>query len=106
LRQIHPYPEVLFEDSYGASRDKEVIEYALSHSLSPTMIAEYMTMLPDKKILQTKTRYLCRLRIELEKKSPDNFQTRLLSAPGEIDSSNKFAVFFYFPSCFPQTSIV
>jgi hypothetical protein len=48
LRQIHPYSEVLFEDSYEASRDKEVVEYALSRSLSPTMIAEYKTMLPDK----------------------------------------------------------
>ena len=54
MRQIHPYSEVLFEDSYEASRDKEVVEYALSRSLSPTMIAEYKTMLLDKKLLQTK----------------------------------------------------
>jgi len=35
-------------------KDKEVVEYALSRSLSPTMIAEYKTQLPDKKLLQQK----------------------------------------------------
>ncbi len=35
-------------------KDIEVIEYALSRSLSPTMISEYKTQLPDKKILQQK----------------------------------------------------
>ena len=37
-----------------ANKDKEVVEYALSRSLSPTLIAEYKTRLPDKKLLQTK----------------------------------------------------
>jgi hypothetical protein len=37
-----------------ASKDDEVVEYALSRSLSPAMIAEYKTQLPDKKLLQTK----------------------------------------------------
>lgn len=37
-----------------ASKDEEVVEYALSRSLSPTVIAEYQTKLPDKKLLQTK----------------------------------------------------
>jgi len=31
-----------------ASKDSEVVEYALSRSLSPTLIAEYQTQLPDK----------------------------------------------------------
>jgi predicted nuclease of restriction endonuclease-like (RecB) superfamily len=35
-------------------KDKEVVEYALSRSLSPTMISEYKMQLPDKKILQQK----------------------------------------------------
>ncbi|WP_199757075.1 YhcG family protein [Pedobacter sp. KBW06] len=35
-------------------KDSEVVEYALSRSLSPTMVAEYKTQLPDKKILQRK----------------------------------------------------
>ncbi len=37
-----------------ASRDSEVVEYALSRSLSPALIAEYQTLLPDKKLLQAK----------------------------------------------------
>jgi predicted nuclease of restriction endonuclease-like (RecB) superfamily len=35
-------------------KDLEVVEYALSRSLSPAMVAEYKTQLPDKKILQQK----------------------------------------------------
>ncbi len=37
-----------------ASKDDEVVEYALSRSLSSAMIAEYQTQLPDKKLLQAK----------------------------------------------------
>jgi predicted nuclease of restriction endonuclease-like (RecB) superfamily len=37
-----------------ASRDDEVVEYALNRSLSPALIAEYQTQLPDKKLLQAK----------------------------------------------------
>jgi predicted nuclease of restriction endonuclease-like (RecB) superfamily len=39
-----------------ASKDDEVVEYALSRSLSPALIAEYQTKLPDKKLLQAKLR--------------------------------------------------
>ncbi|KAA6324634.1 Endonuclease NucS [termite gut metagenome] len=35
-------------------KDNEVVEYALSRSLSPTMVSEYKTQLPDKKLLQKK----------------------------------------------------
>ena len=37
-----------------ATKDNEVVEYALSRALSPTLVAEYRTRLPDKKLLQTK----------------------------------------------------
>lgn len=37
-----------------ASKDDEVVEYALSRSLSPALIAEYKTQLPDKALLQAK----------------------------------------------------
>ncbi len=37
-------------------KDDEVVEYALSRSLSPTMVAEYQLCLPNKKILQQKLR--------------------------------------------------
>lgn len=37
-----------------ASKDSEVVEYALSRTLSPALIAEYKTKLPDKKMLAAK----------------------------------------------------
>jgi predicted nuclease of restriction endonuclease-like (RecB) superfamily len=37
-----------------ASKDNEVVEYALSRTLSPALIAEYQTQLPDKQLLQAK----------------------------------------------------
>ena len=37
-----------------ASKDDEVVEYALNRSLSPALIAEYQTRLPDKQLLQAK----------------------------------------------------
>lgn len=66
LRQLEFYLEALDRDvrkpherpSIGvllcASKDAEVVEYALSRSLSPALIAEYQLRLPDKKLLQTK----------------------------------------------------
>lgn len=39
-----------------ASKDHEVVEYALSRALSPALIAEYQIRLPDKKLLQDKLR--------------------------------------------------
>jgi len=41
-------------------KDNEVVEYALSRSLSPTMVSEYQTQLPDKKLLQRKIHELFR----------------------------------------------
>jgi predicted nuclease of restriction endonuclease-like (RecB) superfamily len=35
-------------------KDNEVVEYALSRSLSSTMVSEYKTQMPDKKLLQQK----------------------------------------------------
>lgn len=37
-----------------AAKDHEVVEYALSRSLSPALIAEYQMQLPDKKLLEAK----------------------------------------------------
>ena len=39
-------------------KDVEVVEYALSRYLSPTMVSEYQTQLPDKKVLQRKLQEL------------------------------------------------
>jgi len=66
LGQINFYLEALDRDvkkshenpSIGvllcSDKDDEVVEYAMSRHLSPTLIAHYTTMLPDKKILQAK----------------------------------------------------
>jgi len=37
-----------------ASKDNEVVKYALNRSMSPALIAEYQTRLPDRKLLQRK----------------------------------------------------
>lgn len=40
------------------SKDDTVVEYALSRSMSPTMVADYTLHLPDKAVLQNKLREL------------------------------------------------
>jgi predicted nuclease of restriction endonuclease-like (RecB) superfamily len=37
-----------------ATKNSEVVEYALSRSMSPALVAEYQTRMPDKKLLQAK----------------------------------------------------
>jgi len=37
-----------------ATKNHEVVEYALSRSMSPALVARYQTQLPDKKLLQAK----------------------------------------------------
>lgn len=41
-----------------ASKDDEVVEYAMSRTLSPMMVAEYQLQLPDKGVLQKKLQEL------------------------------------------------
>ncbi|MGB3779239.1 MAG: PDDEXK nuclease domain-containing protein [Tunicatimonas sp.] len=41
-------------------KDTEVVEYALSRNLSPTLVSEYQTQLPDKELLQQKLHELFR----------------------------------------------
>lgn len=50
-----------------ASKDDEVVEYALSRSLSPALVAEYQTKLPDKALLQAKLHEFLNLEIRSEK---------------------------------------
>lgn len=66
LGQLNFYLEALDRDVKKANenpsigvllckdKDSEVVEYALNRSLSPTMVSEYRTQLPDKKVLQQK----------------------------------------------------
>lgn len=42
-------------------KDSEVVEYALSRHLSPTLVSEYQMALPDKKLLQAKLHELIEL---------------------------------------------
>lgn len=51
-RKLHENPAIGL--LLCASKDSEVVEYALSRSLSPALIAEYQTQLPDKKLLAAK----------------------------------------------------
>lgn len=41
-----------------ANKDDAIVEYALSRSMSPTMVSEYTLHLPDKRLLQEKLREL------------------------------------------------
>ena len=50
-----------------ASKDDAVVEYALSRSLSPTMVADYTLQLPDKKLLEEKLREITLLTENEEK---------------------------------------
>ena len=52
VRKAHENPSIGL--LLCASKDSEVVEYALSRTLSPALIAEYRTQLPDKKLLATK----------------------------------------------------
>ena len=42
-------------------KDDAVVEYALSSSLSPAMVADYTLKLPDKKLLEEKLREIALL---------------------------------------------
>ena len=50
------------------SKDDTVVEYALSRSLSPAMVADYTLQLPDKKLLTAKLREITELISEDENK--------------------------------------
>jgi hypothetical protein len=52
VRKAHEKPSIGM--LLCTSKNDEVVEYALSRSLSPALLAEYQTQLPDKKLLQAK----------------------------------------------------
>lgn len=47
-----------------ASKDDAVVEYALSRSMSPTLVSDYTLCLPDKRILKNKLQELAGLALE------------------------------------------
>lgn len=64
-----------------ASKDDEVIEFALGRSLSPTMVVEYNLKLIDKKLLQRKL------------KEYSELAEMVSDGGGKKDISNLIAVF-------------
>jgi predicted nuclease of restriction endonuclease-like (RecB) superfamily len=50
-------------------KDSEVVEYALNRSLSTTLVSEYKTQLPNKKLLQKKLHELFKLHNHIEPNS-------------------------------------
>ncbi len=59
VRKPHENPSVGILLCKG--KDDEVVEYALSRTLSPAMVAEYQTKLPDRRLLQAKLHELLEL---------------------------------------------
>ena len=42
----------------AATKNDEVVEYSMSRTMSPMMVAEYKLQLPDKEVLQKKLQEL------------------------------------------------
>lgn len=57
LKKPHENPSVGVLLCKG--KDNEVVEYAISRQMSPTLISEYEMAMPDKKLLQEKLREIC-----------------------------------------------
>lgn len=54
------------------SKDDEVVEYALSRTLSPTLVAQYELALPDKKMLQQRVHEIYQQSLEELENGEDN----------------------------------
>jgi predicted nuclease of restriction endonuclease-like (RecB) superfamily len=52
IKKVHERPSIGV--LLCATKDHKVVEYALSRSMSPALVAEYQTRLPEKKVLQAK----------------------------------------------------
>jgi len=59
-----------------ATKDSEVVEYALSRTLSPALIAEYQTQMPDKKILAAKLHEFYALNASIQETSSEEGEAR------------------------------
>ncbi len=53
------------------NKNLEVVEYALNRSLSPTLISQYTTVLPDKKLLQSKLKEFYELYLNFENENEE-----------------------------------
>ncbi|MDP1772884.1 MAG: DUF1016 N-terminal domain-containing protein [Methylobacter sp.] len=73
LRELHPRIDNTFKDNYvleflglPQTHSETHLQAALSRTLSPTLIAQYQTQLPDKKLIQAKLHELYTLSIEAQ----------------------------------------
>ncbi|MNO08354.1 hypothetical protein D3C81_2309560 [compost metagenome] len=64
MRKAHEQPDIGV--LLCAGKDDEVVEYALNRSLSPALIAEYQTQLPDRKLLRRKLQEFYALGLAIE----------------------------------------
>jgi predicted nuclease of restriction endonuclease-like (RecB) superfamily len=64
-----------------ATKDLEVVEYSLARSLSPALIAEYQTALPDKALLQRKLHEFYQLAAPANKPAVPDKPPRQLRQP-------------------------
>ncbi len=68
-----------------ATKDNEVVEYALSRTMSPALIAEYQTQLPDKKLLERKLHEFYQLALpEPDRQRQQSKPTRSVSEGAKI----------------------
>jgi hypothetical protein len=58
-----------------ATKNTEVVEYALSRTLSPALVAEYQTVLPLKALLQAKLHEIYDQLAPLDESSPKTART-------------------------------
>jgi hypothetical protein len=69
-----------------ASKNHEVVEYALSRTMSPALVSEYQTRLPDKKLLQAKLHEFYELaREQAARPALESRVTATKRPPGEGD---------------------
>jgi predicted nuclease of restriction endonuclease-like (RecB) superfamily len=73
-----------------ASKDSEVVEYALSRTLSPALIAEYQTQLPDKRLLAAKLHEFYALNArEQARAKPESTSTKRMKQASSEQRSRK-----------------
>ena len=71
-----------------ATRDQEVVEYALSRSMSPSLVAEYQTRLPEKRLLQSKLHEFYQL-AESQFGAPDTLEKDVIEAALPVEAKKR-----------------
>jgi predicted nuclease of restriction endonuclease-like (RecB) superfamily len=68
VRKPHEHPSIGV--LLCATKDSEVVEYALARSLSPALVAEYKTQLPDAALLKRKLHEFYQLALTASERAP------------------------------------